>query len=113
MNEPEPTQEDLETFLSDLSKQARADLIPKMRQSFMCLSILTGDFDIKLALEVGVAMLLDKPLVILAIGRNVFISPRLRQFADVVIEGEVFDQPMKAKATAAIEALLRRKRSFQ
>jgi len=110
-----PTDKEMEEFWRGLADGAHADQIPKMRASFMCLSILDGTVDVKLALEIGLALLLDKPLVVVAIGKNLKISRRLRQIAEVVVEGEVFDEAMKAKAALAIEKLVRRRRegSFQ
>jgi hypothetical protein len=102
-----PTDKELEEFYRGLADGAREDWLPKLRASFMCMALLDGTFDVKLAIEVGAALLLDKPLVIVAVGSNVWISARLRQIADVVIEGERFDEAMKAKASAAIERLMR------
>lgn len=105
-----PTDEEIEEFYRRLAAGAQADLIPKMRQSFMSITLLDGTVDCKLALEIGVALLLDKPLLIVAIGKNVQVSPRLRQIADLVIEGETFDDAIKAKMQAEVERLMRRHR---
>jgi hypothetical protein len=105
-----PTDEEMKEFWRGLADGAHSDQIPKMRASFMCLSVLDGTVDVKLALEIGLALLLDKPLVIVAVGKQVKLSRRLRQIADAVIEGENFDAAMKAKASAAIEKLVRRHR---
>jgi hypothetical protein len=107
------TEEDVAEFLRGMADGARKDLIPKMRSSLFVLAALDGDPDIKLALEVGMALLLDKPLIIFAVGNNVWVSPRLRQVADVVVEGKTFDEAMRTKGQALIEDLLRRKGLIQ
>jgi len=110
-----PTNQEMEEFWRGLADGARTDLIPKMKASVMCLSILDGTVDVKIGLEIGLALLLDKPLVIVAVGKGVKVSRRLRQIADLVVEGETFDEAMKAKTAAEIEKLVRRHRegSFQ
>jgi hypothetical protein len=88
-------------FLRGFADGARRDTIPKMQGSLFCMMILDGEPDIKLALEIGMALLLDKPLFIVAVG-NIWISPRLRQIADAVIEGPAFDESMKERIQAAV-----------
>lgn len=40
-------------------------MVPAMRQSDVVMPLWTGGFDVKLAVEVGAALLLDKPLVLI------------------------------------------------
>jgi len=71
----------------DYSVRFRREVLPKILDSSMFLSIgtNTGDFDVQQATELGAAMLLDKPvLLVVPPGRT--ISTRLRRVADVVID---------------------------
>jgi hypothetical protein len=69
----------------------RARLIPKMRDSAHVLMIapnMSAGFDIEFALQIGAAILLGKPLILLVDrGRN--IPPKLRAIADRIIETDL------------------------
>jgi len=104
-----PTDKELEEFWRGLADGAHSDLIPKMRASFMCLALLDGTVNLHLALQIGIALLLDKPLVIVAVGKAVKVSPRLRQIAEVVIEAGTVAE-MKTKLQPHIERLVRHHR---
>ena len=69
---------------------AKKEMLPKMIDSIFCTVALDADdasglkFDLKLALEVGTALLLEKPLLILA-PPGTKIPARLAQLADAVV----------------------------
>jgi hypothetical protein len=66
----------------------RKRLIPKMRDSASVLMIaprMEGKFDIEFALQIGAAVMLEKPLILL-VDRNRNIPPKLRALADRIIE---------------------------
>jgi hypothetical protein len=97
--EPEEIDREVEEFLETLAKDARRDIIPKMRQSVFCLTILgVGDnADPYLALQVGLALLMEKPLIILAID-NAYVPPRLVALADALITGKSVRDPLTQAA---------------
>ena len=67
-----------------------ADTVPKIAGSAYVISIAPGkgQEDIKIAVEIGFALLLDKPLIVLAPeGRHV--AERLLRAADHVITGDI------------------------
>jgi hypothetical protein len=72
----------------EYSERFRREALPKIVSSSVTLSLYSGDgsdFDVKLATELGAMLLLDKPLILVALpGRTV--PSRLRRAADVVIE---------------------------
>lgn len=70
------------------------------------------DIDPYLALQVGMALLLDKPLVIIGLN-NAWIPERVRQLADLVIEGSLKDPATADRARAAIHALLKKQEQTQ
>src|SRR5262245_37075631 len=71
----------------------RRRLIPKMRGSDNVLLLapnLSAKFDIEFALQIGAAILLEKPLVLVVqSGRTVL--PKLRAIADKIIEMDLDD----------------------
>lgn len=72
---------------ADYSKQFRESTLPKMLDSAVFLSIGTnpGEFDVKQATELGAALLMDKPLLLVVpTGRQ--IGARLRRAADEIVE---------------------------
>lgn len=107
-----PTEDEVAEFLRRLENSARQDLMPKMQASAFCLMILKGNPEISLALQIGIALLYDKPLIILALD-GVWISPRLRQIADAIVEGKSFDAGMRAQLTKTITDLLRARGMMQ
>lgn len=101
----EITQTDIDEVMEHLGEAARKDIIPKMRSSAFCMTVLTpDDIDPYLALQVGVALLLEKPLIIVATG-NVRIPARVRQVADAIVEGEIVDDAMKERVALAIKTV--------
>lgn len=74
-------------FVADV----RMNLIQKMVDSAMVMSLVPSeDFDVKFAVELGAAIMLDKPIVVVAIqGRDV--PPGLRRVARAVIEAGDID----------------------
>jgi hypothetical protein len=77
------------TVLNELDR-FRRDVLPMLEESAAVLVIGPEDkhADLKIALEVGFAVLLDKPLIVMKLnGRE--CSPRLLTIADHVIEGEL------------------------
>lgn len=101
-----PTEADMEEFKRQLMECANNDIIPQMRSSAFCMvALLPGDVDTFLALQVGVAILLEKPLLIIAID-NAWVPQRLRQLADAVVEGPSIQDPgMRERLQAAVQQL--------
>lgn len=70
----------------------RHQVLPKLRQSALTISLYPkGDPDIKIAVELGMTLMLDKPLVFL-VGPGQVVPDRLRRCADLIIEE---DDPTK------------------
>ncbi|HEV2071081.1 MAG TPA: hypothetical protein VGR26_14925 [Acidimicrobiales bacterium] len=70
-----------QAFVTDFRENA----LSKIMESAFVISIAAEDFDVKLAVETGAAVLLDKPIVVLQVpGREV--PPGLRRVAHAVIE---------------------------
>jgi hypothetical protein len=105
MAKPGETTWDFKGGLADI---ASADIIPKMRQAAFCLIALDAqDPDPFLALQVGLALLLEKPLIILAT-EGTWVPDRLRKLADAVVTGSRNDVATNTALRAAMEQLMDR-----
>ena len=72
-------------------EQARRELFPKLRDSAVYLGITPEDPDPKYCLELGMAIMLDKPIILLIPeGRTIPRDSHLWRVADEVIEGVDF-----------------------
>jgi len=81
------------------------NMVPKMQASTAIISLVTdGKPDVKFAVETGMALLLDKP-IILAVMPGASVPPKLRGIADDIIEFDM-DDP-KATAERVSEAMAR------
>jgi hypothetical protein len=85
----------------------KRDALPKIRESAYVAVVAPGEPDAKVCLEVGAAILLDKPFFIIAEpGRA--ISDHLRRVADEVIVVDMNTDAGKQEAMARIAAFTAR-----
>jgi len=69
----------------DYSERFRKETLPKILDSAVFLAIGTEELDVKMATELGAALLMDKPLLLVVPpGRR--IPERLRRAADIVVD---------------------------
>jgi hypothetical protein len=88
-----PTQEEIDAAMEGLFDNARRDIIPKMAGSAFCITVVTPDgIDPYLCLQLGACLLLEKPLLIIAID-GVWIPARVRALADAIVEGKSMKDP--------------------
>jgi hypothetical protein len=104
--------EAVEEFVRRMSKGVREDMIPKMKASMFVLAPLEKDADIYMALQVGLALMLDKPLFLI-VPKGTWLSPRLRASAEMVLEGDIADGDFKQKLEVAISEFIRRQATAQ
>ena len=97
--------------LAKLYDFARTNVEPQLRQSeFMMLPMIEGCEDLGMALQVGLCLLLDKPLIIIAL-KGLWIPPRLRALAEAVVEGDsVHDPQVRAAMQAAVHKIMQKER---
>ena len=80
------------------AKRAQDELVPKLVDSALTVSIVPdGDADIKFAVELGLSIMLGKP-IILAVPAGTKVPDKLVQIADEIVELD-FEKP-QASATA-------------
>src|SRR5215471_6828898 len=94
----------------DYSDRFRREVMPKILDSAMFLSIHSDDpkFDVQQATQLGAALLLDKPLL-LVVPRGRVLGEHLRRAADIVIDdwdaSDANAQERMAEAFVRIEKL--------
>lgn len=81
---------------------ARNELVPKLKESAISISLLTeGKTDIKFALELGMSIMLDKPIIAVVMP-GVAVPPKIRAVADAIVEGDVNDPDFGDRLQEAI-----------
>ena len=69
------------------------------------LIIYSDKADVKLCLEVGAAVLFDKPIIVVKVGDKP-IPANLKRIASAIVEGDVNDAATKVKLQEAISAVI-------
>lgn len=90
------------------AEHALTDLVPKLQDSSVTVSLVPrSETDIKFALETGMSIMLDKP-IILVISPGTKVPDKLRKVADAIIEtdGIGTDPTFHARLGAAIERVV-------
>ena len=81
---------EVQKYVDEYMERFRKEVAPMIANSALVTVIAPKDktADIKIALEVGYSILLEKPLIVIK-AKDRFVSPRLLAIADKVIEGDV------------------------
>ena len=85
---------------------ARNNLVPKMEESATVMSLYNGGVDVKMATEMGFAMMLDKP-IILAVKPGVTIPNKLAMIADEIVEVDMTPESAERDMKAVSDAIAR------
>jgi hypothetical protein len=92
---------------------AEKEMLPKMKDSALTISLFHGEVDIKQCLEIGAAILLDKPIILVA-SKDKPIPANLKRVASAIIECDDTKDPSTwAKVNAAISKVLDEDRRVQ
>lgn len=86
-------------------RRAKEYMFPRMKASAMSLTVLTADPDPKLCIELGAAILFDKPIVIVA-PPDVPIPANLKRLAAHIIQGDMSDPATGQKLRDALTAVM-------
>lgn len=85
-------------------RHARTEMFPKMKGSAISV-VISGEPDPKLCLELGAAILFDKPIIaVVPVGRK--IPSNLARVASAIIQGDIRDDVTKQELQAAISRVL-------
>lgn len=87
--------------------QVLRDMAPKMRESEFMISLWDGHNDVKLWVELGAAVYMNKPIMAVVYGKAE-VPKKLRQIADEIIEieGEIDTPENGARIAQAIQRML-------
>ena len=90
----------------EIVQHARTETYEMISKSAMVISMVTGKTDVKFALELGLAIMLDKPILAVTVG-GAPVPAKLRLAADEVIEltADPDTGEGAAQAAAAIERI--------
>lgn len=103
-----PGVDELNRVFARLQERASRELFPLMRKSALTFCILDEEPDVKVCLEIGAAVLLEKPLIVLVKRGTYLASLKLRRLADAVIE---FDDPkdpdVKRQVVEAVQRIVK------
>lgn len=83
----------------------RTHLVPKLMDTDMTISIVPTnpeDVDVKFAVELGLSVMLDKP-IILAVHPGTVLPEKLVQVANRIVIGDLHDQSTKDELMSAIQ----------
>lgn len=86
-------------------EHAAREMIPMMKDSALSIAILNADPDPKLCLEIGAAIMLDKPLIIL-VPRGERVPANLKRVASRIVFGEPNDPKVQAEIQDAITSVM-------
>ena len=85
-------------------QSARDEMFPKMRGAAFSI-VLAGDPDPKLCMELGAAILFDKPIIAMVpAGRK--LPANLARVASAVVQGDIRDDVTKQRLQEAISRVL-------
>jgi hypothetical protein len=88
---------------------AQREVLPKMESSALCISIASEKPNAKQCLEIGAAVLMDKPIILLVPeGRQ--ISANLKRCASVIVIGNPSDAGVQRALQSAITSVLKNDR---
>ena len=89
----------------DYSERFRREVIPKIVESAVTMSLFSGEVDVKAATELGAMLLYDKPLILVCI-KGAKPPSRLARAADVVIEDfDITDPAAQDRLADAIKKM--------
>ncbi|GAA1742876.1 hypothetical protein GCM10009809_42090 [Isoptericola hypogeus] len=92
--------------LQEWAHHVREELVPKLAGSALTVSLVPeGDPDVKFAVELGLSILMDKPIIAI-VQPGTHVPERLVRVADVILEGDLTDPRFSDRIQAAITKVL-------
>lgn len=95
--------EDAKNFLL----HAETEMFPKIEASAMSMILCDGRHDAAVAVQLGAALLMDKPLV-LVVQKGMYVPGKLRLIADEIVEVDALDDQAKEALILAVRRLKER-----
>ena len=98
--------DDLNDYLNDFYESARRELFPKMKDSSLSVTIFNSKPDPKLCMEIGAAILFDKPIIVVVPDETMLLPATLARVASKIVYGSVRDPGVMERLQDAITAVL-------
>jgi hypothetical protein len=90
----------------DFFRHAEEMLFPKIQQCSLSVAIFNGRPDPKLCMELGAAILFDKPIILVVPDSQTKIPANLKRLASIIIVGDLSDPEISRRMQDAITAVL-------
>lgn len=87
------------------ARSAREELVPKLEESAVTVSLYNGTLDPKLAIETGYMVLMDKP-IIAVVTPGAKVPRKLALVADEIVELSIDDPSFQARLAAAVQRVM-------
>jgi hypothetical protein len=81
------------------------EMLPKMKDSAVSLAIFSGTIDAKICVEIGAAILLDKPIILL-VPNDKLLPAALARAATKIVRGDLTDPDTQRRLTNALQEVL-------
>jgi hypothetical protein len=92
-------------------RRVRDELLPKLEGSALTISLVPrGPTDVKFAVELGLSIMLDKPIIAVVVP-GAHMSERLARVADAIIEADLDDPDTRENLATFIAETLRESES--
>jgi hypothetical protein len=93
------------TFLA-YAKRVRRELIPKLEASSITVSLIPeGETDVKFAVELGLSIMMDKP-IIAVVKPGVKMPNKLALVADRIVEGDITTDDGRKRLAATLKEVV-------
>lgn len=92
--------------IQDYIKHAQKEMLPMMENSAIVVSIFGNQIDAKICLEIGAAILLDKPIIAVIV-QGAKVPANLKRVASIIIEGDMKETATKDKLQQAIARVMK------
>ena len=95
-----------ESPVDEYYRHAKKTLFPKMKSSDMSIAIIGSDPDPKLCMEIGAAVMFDKPIILIVRDYATKVPANLKRVASAIIYGEHSNPDTQRRLEGAITALI-------
>lgn len=100
-----PLGQDDRADFEKFAKAATEGLLPKMQNSAIIATLITGSIDVEFALQIGYSILLDKPILAIKLP-GAEVPPKLALVADKIVEMDMSTPEGQAAFNVALGEFL-------
>ncbi|QGJ96514.1 deoxycytidylate deaminase [Arthrobacter phage BeatusComedenti] len=94
-------------YIRKLIEAAERDVLPRVRHTDACVVVVPEEPDVKIAIEIGLGVMMDKP-VILLVRAGCRVPEKLMMIADEIVATDLTNRAsLQAALDAAVERLVK------